>query len=595
MSHQPGIVTMHHGAVQVVQAVSLRHLPNECGGILLGYREGLRIVVTHVLEVPTSAPAPTRYVRDDAAANELLSDFLGGREADDPIGYVGEWHSHPKPSGPSNIDIDSLRATARELRTPLALLICTPGHDTQLAAVVTTRDRLGRIRTRSATLGLLAPGAGRLGPLPSGAVQPDGPVFISYRHSDGYDSATHLEGLLQAAGIIVWRDERDLRGGTTVGRLERALTSGLSGAVLVVTPDLAYSTVVKELELPRLLQLDEDLAFSLNIANEIAHPRNPSRPDYDAPDRLLGLAPARTLADKKHSDTRTSSGQRQIVRDLLMHRIEERRAAIQENARTLTLTIQTRSTPFASEADGADLHIRISPAHRGRLPRAQGLEHLQVTLPVTSDAIGASGASTVRISGGAHISVAFAVGAALPATKVAHVEARDLDGRIWTSRAAEDADPGEHTITATSTSADFDTPGAVPIAVFVSLTDAADSSAFERLTESASNPFRSVSRIHVTPASHLHPNEAARVSASIAHEIRRLSAEHGRAEVHLAYHGPYTIAVLIGRLLNTIRTVVYEWDNPKDDAPRYIPSLRLEPGMAEGPITRVLISDPVST
>ena len=60
-----------------------------------------------------------------------------------------------------------------------------------------------------------------------------------------------------------------------------------------------------------------------------------------------------------------------------------------------------------------------------------------------------------------------------------------------------------------------------------------------------------------------------------------------RAEVHLAFHGPYTMAVLVGRYLNTLRTVVYEWDGNKKDEPRYKPVLILEPGVTGGPIIDV--------
>lgn len=587
MTADESIVELHDPALQAITTASRQHLPFECGGILLGYRGPSRIVVTQALVVPTTTPSTTRYTRDDTAANAMLRDFVRGREPGDPVGYVGEWHSHPAPSCPSSIDIGALRATMRHITEPLALLVCTPGAEPGLTAAVATRDRLHRLHTRAARLSLPPAQPSRLGPLPPGAVRADGPVFISYRHSDGYDSATHLEGLLQASGLVVWRDERDLRGGTTVERLERALTGGLSGALLVVTPDIAHSSVVRENELPRLLQLDEDPAFSLNIANEIANPDDPAHPDYSAPDRLLGLTPARTLQDKKHSDTRATDGQQEIVRDLLMHRIEERKTTIERSARTLTLAIQTRPAPFASEADHSDLHVRIPPATTGRLPSHQGLEHLQTTLPLTSDAVHASGADAVRIRGGAHISVAFALGAALPTTKIGRMEVVDLTGAVWSSDAGDD--PGEHEITTTTSISEAGSAATAPIAVFVTLTDAGDMTAFERLTGAATPPFRSVSRIEATPSTPLDHSESARLSFAIAREIRRLSAQYGRSDVHLAYHGPYTLAVLIGRHLNTVRTVIYEWDNPEDIGPNYAPALTLEAGTVRGPIARVLL------
>ena len=84
------------------------------------------------------------------------------------------------------------------------------------------------------------------------------------------------------------------------------------------------------------------------------------------------------------------------------------------------------------------------------------------------------------------------------------------------------------------------------------------------------------------------PQELTNLVSEYAQQIKRLSASQGRAEVHLAFHGPYTIAVLIGRYLNTMRTTVYEWDGNMNGSPRYQPVITLEPGVTGGPITEVL-------
>ncbi len=41
-------------------------------------------------------------------------------------------------------------------------------------------------------------------------VAPSGPVFISYRQSDGMPTAVALAWLLRAAGVPVWQDQTDL-------------------------------------------------------------------------------------------------------------------------------------------------------------------------------------------------------------------------------------------------------------------------------------------------------------------------------------------------------------------------------------------------
>jgi integrative and conjugative element protein (TIGR02256 family) len=445
MSHETSKVALQPRASDTITAETCRSLPLESGGILLGYREGLHIVVTHALAVATNTGTTNRYVRDDVRANALLREFLTSRDPEDPTGYVGEWHSHPAPSEPSSIDISAIRATAKQTDGPIALIVYSPANTPQFAGVIARRQGRGRVTAKETTVVTSDQGHIELGPLPDGSVRGDGPVFISYRQSDGTQGADALEGLLRAAGLVVWRDRSDLRAGTTTDRLEQALTAGLSAAVLVVTPDIAKSTIVKERELPRLLQLDDDPRFSLSIANEIPDPSNADAPNYTAPDHLLGLKPARTLGDKKQSNGRTREGRLEIVRDILMHRIEQRTSAVAASGGIFTITTQTRPEPFALDAGQSDLHIRIKPAAKGKLPSLTGLQDLQATLPLTSDAVRASGASTVNIAGGMHLSVGLAIGAALPETKIGHVEVTDLRGAKWTSKTIDD--PNIHTTT----------------------------------------------------------------------------------------------------------------------------------------------------
>src|SRR4051812_41646083 len=88
-------------------------------------------------------------------------------------------------------------------------------------------------------------------------IDPTAPVFISYRHSDGMETTTSLAWLLRAAGIPVWRDLDDLPPGDTHERLTQAIDDGLSGGVLVLTPDITQSAVVKTIEAPKLLSLHQ--------------------------------------------------------------------------------------------------------------------------------------------------------------------------------------------------------------------------------------------------------------------------------------------------------------------------------------------------
>lgn len=576
-------------AHETIASETAKRLPLETGGILLGYREVDNVVITHALVVDGGGATKDRYVRDDVRANKRLAEFLSDREEDDPIGYVGEWHSHPAPSGgPSTIDRNAMRAAAKAAGGPVALLVFTPSDSAYFGMIA--RRQIGRVVMRDANVTIPAPRFGRLGPLPDGAVRCDGPVFISYRQSDGTRQAESLENLLRAAGLVVWRDRVDLRPGTTTDRLEQALTEGLSGGILLVTADIVDSEIVRERELPRLLQLDEDPTFSLCIANKVAREGSESKCDYDAPDRLLRLAPARTLAEKKQASVFDPAGELEIVRDLLMHRIGQRRPEIRAEGRDFKIRVQSRPAPFAVDADDDDLHMRIRGATEGRLPSPDGLELLRRTLPLTGDAVFAAGAKRVQISGGAHLSIGLALGSALPETKIGNVVVLDVQNNAWDSTPTSN-DPGatELNVEALPTEVTQPSNAANRVAVFVTLTADPDLTAFQRLVRESAKVFADVAIVSVTNSSRIDPQEAGRLSQAIGQHIKRLSADHGRAEVHLAFHGPFPMAVLVGRYLNTVRTVAYEWDGDTINGPRYRPAIALEPGVAGGPITEVLL------
>lgn len=588
MTRPPTRIDLWADAYEAIASETAKHLPGEIGGILLGYRENGTIVATHALVVEVQGTTENRYVRDDIRANILLKEFMEHRAEDDPIGYIGEWHSHPSLSGPSPIDHAAMRATAKVSPDPIALLVFVPGGPGEFFGLIAGRGRFGRTATRKAAVFLPPSRFEPLGPLPVGAVRGDGPVFISYRQSDGTPQADSLEDLLRAAGLVVWRDRTDLRAGTTTDRLEQALTKGLSAGVLVVTPDIADSDIVRERELPRLLQLDVDASFSLCIANKVARVGTDSKCDYDAPDRLLRLTPARTLADKKQANLLSPSGEVEIARDLLMHRIEQRKSVIREESRDLTIRVQSRPTPFAIDADEDDLHIRVKPSDDGRLPSQAGLELLQTTLPLISDALFAAGAKGTRIFGGAHLSVGLALGAALPETKFGDVVVQDVKGNAWRSSTLDDEPQSTGLTNETVQVAKDHTPATEHrVAVFVTLTPEPDRTAFERLVNERAGRFTAAEVVSAASSERIDPREAGHMSEAVAQQIRRLSASQGRAEVHLAFHGPYTMAVLVGRHLNTLRTIVYEWDGNTEGGPRYKPVVTLEPGVTNGPITEV--------
>ena len=72
-----------------------------------------------------------------------------------------------------------------------------------------------------------------------------GPVFVSYRHSDGTKHARAVTAVLRACGLSVWLDEYAMLVGSFTYRMDEALRSGASAGVLVATPDVRLSKAIQ--------------------------------------------------------------------------------------------------------------------------------------------------------------------------------------------------------------------------------------------------------------------------------------------------------------------------------------------------------------
>jgi len=577
------VIELSLAAQRAIVKATATSLPNEAGGILLGYKRNDRTVVVDVLVLESAQPSFDRYLRDDVAANLRLAEYRSRSGADEVVGYVGEWHSHPSSVGPSSIDRDSTLDTAQSGGHEVALCVYAPWGEQQFHGLIATPGKVWR-PLRAAKVDLERELAMQLDPMPPTAVRVNGPVFISYRHNDGEDFAGEVERLLHAAGISVWRDVPDLPPGDTEKRLDEAFASGLSGGVLIVTPDIANSTVVKHRELPRLLGLQADPRFALVIANTVGP--DESRLAYGAPDILLGLAPACTLSSMDQVDIRTPNGRIKLVRRLLRHRARQLKTDMSSVPRPLKISTQSRTAPSSIDACVSDLDIRLIPSEAGKIPAALALHDLAVTLPIISDAVLSVGAPAVQFFGGMHLSIAVALGTGFPATKFGKLEVVDLEGSTWTS-VADPADPNLHTaVTVDEVSLAGAHEGRARLAVFASLTDAPDTLAFAMLLQSLSTT--SVTAVTITTGQgDIDPREAGRIAKEIATAIKFAARAAGASEVHLAFHGPYAMALLIGRLLNTLCSVVYEWARDMDGSAQYFPVLTVEPDVAGGPITAI--------
>jgi integrative and conjugative element protein (TIGR02256 family) len=113
-------VIMDDGVREKLAAIRMTHLPNETGGIILGYVDHKlnHIYVVDVLTAPSDSEADlTGFTRGVQGLRAAL-DEVGQRTAG-IVGYIGEWHSHPEFTSayPSSID----RTLIKELADTLEL------------------------------------------------------------------------------------------------------------------------------------------------------------------------------------------------------------------------------------------------------------------------------------------------------------------------------------------------------------------------------------------------------------------------------------------------------------------------------------------
>ncbi len=95
----------------------------ETGGILLGWRIETGIHIAKAMHVPDRTARRTRYQRRHSIAEGALANALDLLPSDSPVGYVGEWHTHPALVGPSRVDRKELRRISRKTENEVALLI----------------------------------------------------------------------------------------------------------------------------------------------------------------------------------------------------------------------------------------------------------------------------------------------------------------------------------------------------------------------------------------------------------------------------------------------------------------------------------------
>jgi hypothetical protein len=358
--------------------------------------------------------------------------------------------------------------------------------------------------------------------------------------------------------------------GETRTRLREALGGGLSAGVVLVTPDIKKSEIVRRLELPTLLHLGRNSDFLFAIANTIKNQSisaPESSPDYDAPDRLMRTwwqrPPLRSFHQHRYfSDDDAAT----IAKALAIHRMRRvRDSDVQE----LDIDMQTRGAQPGAWRRPTALVVRTPPPQDGehRAPPPEAWQRFASFLDVLPSLVEEAGVHLVRVRGGGHLAAATALGAALPTTSGNKLLVVDADGAVW-----QDA-PGAHIDVVVSRSVH---PGAGRIAVLLDCAMGSGHNTYKGFVSEAS-PNLAASLVVSTHGSRLDPAQAGGIADRLASVIRAEAVAAQAVAVDLCMRMPFPLAVMVGRRLNTLELRLHEWETD-GDRPRYIPGLTVASG-----------------
>jgi hypothetical protein len=119
------VVWVDGRAIRTAEVIASERLPKETGGILIGYRESNTVKVNMFVEVPDEKAGRYSYIRRHATAEAALGEVLRSKPALSPMGYVGEWHTHPGSVGASRQDLQEVSLVAKHALGVIAFIVLT--------------------------------------------------------------------------------------------------------------------------------------------------------------------------------------------------------------------------------------------------------------------------------------------------------------------------------------------------------------------------------------------------------------------------------------------------------------------------------------
>lgn len=407
------------------------------------------------------------------------------------------------------------------------------------------------------------------------STDPTGRSFVSYRRS----RLEEVHRLVQAQheiGIPTWQDVDDLGEVQTEPELRRVLTDpATANAVLWLTPDVANSTTIRNVEAPLIVGRERrgDGFFFVPVAAGGLHHDSAASLVNDR----LGVHDLSTWNFRQiQHDPATSEEIRGIAARVLARRLEavHRRRPVDVPLRLRLMTRQ-RSTPEPGWATLVDWSHRFQRRHAETgawdtvlLP---ALSTLRETLRARAPG------RLVEASGSCSITSGLALGRTFPSLDQIRLSWRqtapDYPDQIWTLEA-----PHESILVGAVTEPSRSEGTA--LAVLVSIAE--DVEPAFGASRADLPPIRAAVRVRIPGENFQHfqiisPGQAAALAERIIGEVRRARLEYPAESLHLVAAIPVGLAVLLGQKLNTLGPIqTYEhWET--DSVGRYRPELLLRP------------------
>jgi proteasome lid subunit RPN8/RPN11 len=131
-------------AVDAISSAGRASIPSETGGILLGWETTSGFELTDALVIDDPSASTTSYTRNPEASQAALDHVLLAQPDGSPLGYIGEWHSHPAPCPPSSSDVRAMRRIGKQLSDRPCVLLVAAFHsegNMDLHGLIATRWR----------------------------------------------------------------------------------------------------------------------------------------------------------------------------------------------------------------------------------------------------------------------------------------------------------------------------------------------------------------------------------------------------------------------------------------------------------------------